>query len=285
VGQFSTVGTWVIIQPVATPALVTAIEANLFAFFSLFRFWSQADMHDDPDMLWTITNIPFPMFNNVLHAQLTPDNLDAAIEVAIGRCRSRNVPMMWWTGPATKPADLAVRLEAHGFVGEHATGMAADLGSLPGDLPMPLGFVIEGAADIQATEKWCRALCAGYGMPDFVGEAFLDFCSSLGFGQPSSFWKYTGWLSGQAVSTASMFLGAGVAGIYNVATLPNARRKGIGAATTLVPLREAQAQGYRAAVLHSSEMGLGVYRRLGFREYCDLGIYEWPGEGSGADPG
>ena len=47
---------------------------------------------------------------------------------------------------------------------------------------------------------------------------------------------------------------------------------------TLAPLLEARAMGYRIGVLHASEMGLGVYRRLGFQEYCRLGGYVWMGE-------
>ncbi len=58
-------------------------------------------------------------------------------------------------------------------------------------------------------------------------------------------------------------------------TVPDARRRGIGAAIALAALREARSLGYQAAVLGTSEMARGIYTRLGFRQYCTIATYAW----------
>jgi GNAT superfamily N-acetyltransferase len=274
-----------VLEDLSAPALVTAIEANLFALFPLFDQWPQAEVHDDAEMLWSITNVAFPLFNSVLRANLALERVDVAIEAALSRCRSRKVPLLWWTGPATKPADLATRLAANGFQSEYSPGMAVELRSLAVAPSTSPGLVIEQVKDIATAEEWCRVLGLGFEMPTFVGQAFLDLLGSLAFDPESPFRHYIGRLNGEAVAASSLFLGAGVAGIYNVVTLPDARRKGIGTAMTVCPLLKARALGYRVGILHSSEMAVSVYRRLGFQEHCRIGQHEWSGDQTNAGAG
>jgi hypothetical protein len=44
---------------------------------------------------------------------------------------------------------------------------------------------------------------------------------------------------------------------------------------TLYPLLYARTRGYKAGILQSSEMGLHVYRSIGFQEYCRITSYRW----------
>ena len=48
--------------------------------------------------------------------------------------------------------------------------------------------------------------------------------------------------------------------------MPHVRGRGIGGAITLRPLLEARDQGYRYAALFATELGVGAYRRIGFRD-------------------
>jgi ribosomal protein S18 acetylase RimI-like enzyme len=112
----------------------------------------------------------------------------------------------------------------------------------------------------------------------FVLKAFADFSIRLGFGTESSLRYYYGTISGEVVAKAMLFLGAGVAGIYDAAVHPKMRRRGIGAAITLAPPVDAHEEGYRVVILHATKMGFSLYQRLGFREYCKFGNYVWIAE-------
>ena len=270
------------LEELSEPELVQAIENNMFEFFMTFRRWPRMEVHDDPDMLWCITNIPFPLFNSVFRTKLEPQNADAVIETTLNRYKARNVPMMWWTGPTTRPRNLGTILEAHGLVNEEgdSPGMAVDLHALNESLNRPAGLEVELVNDEESLRKWSDAVTAAAPMPEFVSEPMFDLFIKLGLGKTSLVRNYFGRLNGEVVATSSLFLGSGVAGIYNVATLPKVRRQGIGNAMTLEPLREAHALGYRIGVLTSSQLGVGVYRKIGLKEYCKIGQYLWTKPGN-----
>lgn len=257
-------------------SIIAAIENNLFAAMLAFGKWPRIAVHDQDEILWSISDIPFPLFNSVLRARLPVDQIDAAIEARVAQGRSRRVPLLWWTGPATHPPDLGDYLERHGFVHEsHMPGMAVVLAGLAEDFSIPPGLIIQEVKDPRTLKLWSQACGEGFGLPEFAVEGFYDLMTYVDRDRMRA---YLGWLDGEPVATSLLVLEAGAAGIYNVTTIPAARRKGIGAAMTCLPLQEAKAAGYRLGILHSSEMGVGVYRSLGFQEYCKIGQYVWAPE-------
>jgi GNAT superfamily N-acetyltransferase len=89
------------------------------------------------------------------------------------------------------------------------------------------------------------------------------------------FRTYLALLNGESVATSQLFLSAGVAGIYNVTCIAEARGQGIGAAITLAPSLAARGMGYRIAILQASDLGARVYRRLGFQDFGKRNIFLW----------
>jgi GNAT superfamily N-acetyltransferase len=269
-----------ILKDLSTPALSKAIRANRFEWYRYFGRSPKAELHDTPNLTWLLTGVPFPLMNTVMRTQATRHDIDRIIAETVSHFKSRGVTSFtWWVEPGSQPTDLGDRLAAHGFTyAGGPPGMAADLSALNEDIRAPSDLRIKHVADSATLKLWVSTLFSGFGLPESGQGAMFDLLIGLGFDLPLR--NYVGFLNEKPVATAELFLGAGVAGIYGVVTIPKARRQGIGAALTLAPLREARAMGYRSGILHSSEMGLGLYRRLGFREYCRMSHYVWAGETS-----
>ena len=245
-----------ILKDTSKSTMVAAIEANFFSLFKLYMQWPQAELHDTPELMRTITNIPFPLFNSVLRTHLPSGMVEDIVDSTLAEYKSRNVPMMWWTGPSTQPSDLGIILSERGFHLSVNPGMAANLTSLPESYPSPKHLLIKRVENEEELDIWSRVLSDVFGNPDFVADAWFDFFLNLGFDSP--FINYIGSIDNTVVATSSVFLAGGVAGIYDVATLEGARRKGIGAAMTAIPLLEARSVGYRVGTLESSESGFNV---------------------------
>lgn len=265
-----------ILQDLSEAASNRAIEQNLFDFMPFFAFCDQGEVHDTPELLWSISNLAFPIFNCSMRARLPADRVDQVIEAVIARGRARNVPVLWWTGPMTRPENLGDALQAHGFMHEgEVPGMAMDLRLLPHDLPRAEGLAIELSPDPEALQGWRQAFADSFEMPDFAVDGFMAMFHRISLEDRQVFQHVLVRQHGKPVGVGSMFLSAGVAGVYNIGTVPAARRQGIGSLLTHFLLSEAVRLGYRVGVLHSSPMGRAVYASLGFRQTCSLGQYVW----------
>jgi GNAT superfamily N-acetyltransferase len=257
----------------AGPAEV--IEANDAEFLMALGRAGGGEVREDARLRWVIGGSPVDHHNCVVHADLEPGEVDGAIDEVVARFRAHSVPGTWHVGPTSRPADLGARLRARGFGGGWwDVGMAADLATLREDSPPPQGVEIVRVRERRGLDAWGQARALD---PDGALESrwVADVYERIGLGDDVPWRHYVAWLDERPVATATLFLGAGVAGVYFVLTVPEARRRGIGGAITLAALREARDLGYRIGVLGASEMGLPVYRRLGFEAYCRLTVYEW----------
>jgi len=264
-----------VLQDLSATALANAIEANMYATTPFAYDWPHAEVYSGDDLSWCITDIAFPSCNAVFRVRLKPEDVDKTIENLIARGKARKVPLEWWIGQDTKPANLGERLLAHGFThhGDGA-GMAIDLLAMNEDVSVPSGMTITRVEDVDTLKKWCHVTSVGFGIPAHAEAPLLEYFTGLiDLKLPVRY--YLAWLDGKPVATSMYLLAEGVAGLYFVATLPEARQQGIGFAVTLKPLQEARELGYRAGILQASKMGEPVYRRMGFKEYSRIGSYVW----------
>ena len=161
-----------------------------------------------------------------------------------------------------------------------SAGMALDLGGFEPE-PPPAGVEIVTVDDLAGLDAWETIQRRALDLDETRTRAWRDAHDrALSADIPLRDWIAL--LDGVPVAAAALFVAAGVAGIYNVATVPEARGRGIGRAVTAAALAEAVARGERTAVLGSSELGYPVYRRLGFRDVSRLRSYGEPPPGAAA---
>ncbi|GAB2671500.1 GNAT family N-acetyltransferase [Kribbella swartbergensis] len=248
-----------------------AIEENAAELLMAMGAAGGGEQRDDSSVSWTIGGSPIDYHNAVVAADLTADEVDATIAESIELMRRYGVPGSWHVGPSMRPAELGKRLLDAGFThGGSEPGMAVKLAELHQPAAVP-GLEIIRVETGEQLDVWEATLGRGFGEGEKEARWVAEVYRRLGYGDP---WRhYLGMLNGEPVATTTIFLGAGVAGVYFVMTVPEARRRGIGAAITYGALRQARDVEY--GVLGSSPAGKSVYAGLGFREYCTIHLYEF----------
>jgi GNAT superfamily N-acetyltransferase len=259
-----------ILTDLSTTSQVKAIKGNLYAFFRFMQRAPHAELHSNGALTRWCTPVPHPWFNGVLVSEPLPKKQGSVIQETLDYFKSQNASSLtWWLEPALPVESWRETLLAQGFYYDQNTpGMSLDLQVLRPEAFQVAGLTILPVLDPETLITWVHTFTTGYEIPDAWEDSFYLLMQGLGLDLPMRY--YIAYLDGKPVATSNLFLGAGVAGIYCVATLPQARGRGVGAAVTAAPLLEARQLGYRLGVLQSSEMGFPVYQRMGFQHLCQM---------------
>jgi ribosomal protein S18 acetylase RimI-like enzyme len=266
---------------VTDPSLIAMFDRQMVEFYLAARSRPWADVKVDDDVTWGTTGLPLSAFNGATAATFTEASVDARIDQVLDYFRELKIDMSWWVGPTSTPADLGQRLVARGLAADGvAPGMAVSLEGWTRP-PLPDRLVVEPALDAATFRHAMEVMFAGFEMPaDLLAafeERFRDFC----VGPRAIQRTFLGTADGRPVATSLGMVVDDVLGIYNVATVPDARRLGFGGAVTAAAMGYGRERGARWAILESSPMGVSVYERLGFRQVCEVVVYE--GQFSGRD--
>jgi hypothetical protein len=264
-----------ILKDLSEASLAKANEDNLYASTPFLYNLPGAEVYKGNDISWCITDIPVRACNVIFKAKLELENVDGVIKSIIEKARAKNVPLRWYIGKNTEPANLGEYLVSHGFTTDGpAPMMAVELKTPKEDSRILSGLDIIEVKDINNMRIWCNVCSRGFGGTPQSATMMLRWLSLvLELGLPMRY--FLALYNGVPVATSQLLIAQGVAGIDRVATVPEARNRGIGYAITLYPLLIARDMGYRAGTIQASEMGVRVYQRMGFWKCGEITSYWW----------
>jgi GNAT superfamily N-acetyltransferase len=223
------------------------------------------------------SGLPVPLLNLALGARYPAGTAQQTIAAEIQRVKAffaqRSVPWYWWLGPFPQPSNIAQQLEQNGLIFDRPAlpAMAAPLPApLPQLNPNVEVWQAESRADLQAASTIRRV---AFRFPDGVATNYFEAMADDWLrGDPARL--YLARLpDGPPSAIGALIMGAGIPGVYVMATLPNWRRRGLGKAILTRILSEAAAGGHQLIALTAGKMGYPLYRQFGFEHIFSYNIY------------
>jgi GNAT superfamily N-acetyltransferase len=255
-------------------AAVRAVEANLWAMHRDFARVPGAEVHDEPGLLWYAVPSRSSWLNGASRTDLSGPAADKAIQLVVDTIQRLGRNMKWHLGPSTRPADLASRLAGAGFEPTEVDipGMAVPVDAVV-RAPQPDGLELGVVRDEPDLLDWLDAFHQAFGsnpnVPTGRGHWWFAAFASLALGDgPCRL--FLGRVEGRPVACSLAFVGGGAVGLYGIGTVPELRGHGYGSAATIAGIDWGRDQGLDLAILHASELGEPVYRRLGFEPVCQI---------------
>ncbi len=233
-------------------------------------------VEDDGQLVVIDSGLPCDTFNFICRARLSVAQTPHRARAAIRYFRDNQRPFSWWVGPADQPEELGQLLQTVGLEeAETELAMAVDLDKLATPRAMP-ELAIRRVRSHDQLKAYARILSELWTPPDPHVLTFYDRASTRLLDAASTTRCYVAYLQDHPVGTAEMTVGGGVVGLYNIATVPEYRRRGIGSLLTAHPLLEAKANKENVGILQAAADGVSIYRRIGFQRVGSITEYKPP---------
>jgi GNAT superfamily N-acetyltransferase len=221
-----------------------------------------------------LTGLPFDWFNQVLieREEATP----AGVLAGVAEARERGDPFVVRLRDGIDDRFIPTLTQA-------GLALAREEASTPGMVAFPIDheaiathaspeLEIRRVTDDAGIDVHCLAVTAGFGSDPTValGTACPDLLDRpecvvyVGYADGDPLISGLGWRTGRTI------------GVYSIATIESARRRGYGAAMTARVVEDGVVAGCDAAALQASAMGRPIYERLGFRTVVRYAAYVDP---------
>lgn len=254
-----------VLQALEPDAVVAALEANLYALYRFIGGKGGRPLGDDGDVSWVNASPSWPRF--LFDPRFDGSDAGRRLREIGERIEKGELPNVLQVGPRCQPENLRFVLRDAGFqrLQVDRPGMALELTGAPLNEESPGELSVLPVRKGTEVRAWAT-LDSGTDV-----DLYLRLVSD---GQLK---LYLGTLDDVPVARSMVFYASGVAGLYLVSVLEPYRNRGFGTAMTVQPLLDARADGYKVSVLFATDLGRGVYTRIGFEKLMELEYYGWGG--------
>lgn len=252
---------------------IAALEKNLWGQWSQFGAPAGCSYLWDDEICQLDTPVPSFPYNGVFKFRVAAD-AEARIDAINRHFEARAVRYFWLVHPTTQPANLDRLLEARGFTeSEIFNGMVVEPNRLDAPFSAPGDVLIR---EIKPADEpiVLEMVAKRWSAPTDAMQHLQAFFRSARIGEPAS--PMRGWLAtinDAPVGKAFTYRTGNIVGLYGVATQPEARGKGVGAAICARALKDSCDDGIDLLALHSTPMAHGLYRRFGFRDVAPFRLF------------
>jgi GNAT superfamily N-acetyltransferase len=149
------------------------------------------------------------------------------------------------------------------------------LGSPVEEADLPAGIELRRLSEAAQAEDYWQVAAASYPSIGFPPEVFANYTNNAGL-LAENVAAFIAYLDGEPVSIAMTIVSHGVAGIYWVGSLEQARGKGLGRAVTAAATNAGFKLGAEIASLQASPMGKPIYEAMGYETIFDYRLFMSP---------
>ena len=211
-------------------------------------------------------------FNYIFDSKLNESN---TIKEILMDFEIKELPFAWWIGPLDSPNTLSVQLQELGLKQtEENIGMILNVEDYC--IPCKIGNIdIKRVQNHNQLQEWCNILIQ-IGVSDkFYSDIYSKLPENVFSSNEVEYYigYYSNGSSNVPVCTGMLVNSNNVAGIYNIATLPDYRRQGFASSMMNYLIQRSKELNVNYVTLTASPEGKLVYEPLGFQSICSY--YEY----------
>jgi len=209
---------------------------------------------------------------------LLKDNTDAErlLRETVEPFTVQNFPMSLWCWDNISDSTRQAIMK-HGLIlSEVNIGMYAYTSDLHPAMELPFGFSVRQVGSPMEVRQLGVALSSLFG-ESMEGEYVRKYYEQL---SESTLYKHSdlklfiGLINDKVVCIGSAMYTENSVGIYDIATVPEQRNKGLGSAMFHYILADIKRSYDGLCVLQASEAGANIYSRAGFQPVCNIAVFE-----------